>query len=200
MEVVCDMSPAFLSAIEDEFSQANVTVDWFHVVQLFTRAVDKVRKEERRHYDMPKGLRWAVLKKADGPMTAKQEAALVELDQYDFDTVRAWRVKEKLRWIREARSPQAARWRISNFIKFTLAEIGEINTLEPVRKALRTLEKHAERILQRWSSTYTNARMEGLNSLFQAARARARGYRNTGSFITMIYMIASPAAEILKSI
>ena len=200
LEVVCDMSPAFLSAVEDEFPQANVTVDWFHVVQLFTRAVDQVRKEERRHYDMPKGLRWAVLKKADGPMTAKQEAALVELDQYDFDTARAWRVKEKLRWIREAKSPNAARWRITNFIKFTLAEIGDIKALEPVRKALGTLEKHAERILQRWSSTYTNARMEGLNSLFQAARARARGYRNTGSFITMIYMIASPAAEILKSI
>ena len=47
---------------------------------------------------------------------------------------------------------------------------------------------------------YTNARMEGLNSLFQAARARARGYRNNRTFITMIYMIASPAGSILKSI
>ncbi|WP_145999753.1 transposase, partial [Endozoicomonas acroporae] len=55
-------------------------------------------------------------------------------------------------------------------------------------------------ILQRWYSTYTNARMEGLNSLFQAARARAKGYRNTGTFITMIYLIASPVADILKSI
>ena len=78
-------------------------------------------------------------------------------------------------------------------------EIGSSDALEPVRKALATLEKHSERILQRWTSTYTNARMEGLNSLFQAARSRARGYRNTATFITMIYMIASPAAEILKS-
>ncbi len=95
MEIVCDMSPAFFSSVENEFPQANVTVDWFHVVQLFTCAVDEVSKEERRHYDMPKGLRWAVLKKADGPMMAKQEAALVKLDQYDFNTARAWRVKMK---------------------------------------------------------------------------------------------------------
>jgi len=88
-KLVCDMSPAFLSAVESEFTEANVTVDWFHVVQLFTRAVDQVRKEERRHYEMPKALRWAVLKKADGPMAAKQEAVLIELDQYDFDTARA---------------------------------------------------------------------------------------------------------------
>ncbi|MBK42228.1 MAG: ISL3 family transposase, partial [Haliea sp.] len=33
----------------------------------------------------------------------------------------------------------------------------------------------------------------------QAARARARGYRNTETFMTMIYLIASPAASILKS-
>ncbi|MFC5081154.1 transposase [Vibrio thalassae] len=26
--------------MKDEFPKANVTVDWFHVVQLFTRAVD----------------------------------------------------------------------------------------------------------------------------------------------------------------
>jgi len=33
----------------------------------------------------------------------------------------------------------------------------------------------------------------------QAARARARGYRNDSTFITMIYLIANPAGSILKS-
>ena len=69
---MCDMSPSFLSGVKDEFPKANVTVDWFHVVQLFTRAVDEVRKEERKHSDMPKALRWAVLKNAESPMTDKQ--------------------------------------------------------------------------------------------------------------------------------
>ena len=54
--------------------------------------------------------------------------------------------------------------------------------------------------MQRWTSTYTNARLEGFNGLFQAARARARGYRNTETFMTMIYLIGSPAGSILKSI
>ncbi|OYX89747.1 MAG: ISL3 family transposase, partial [Novosphingobium sp. 35-62-5] len=39
-EVVCDMSPAFLAAVGETFPDAAVTVDWFHVVQLFTRALD----------------------------------------------------------------------------------------------------------------------------------------------------------------
>jgi transposase len=37
-EVVCDMSAAFLAAAAESFPQAAVTVDWFHVVQIFTTA------------------------------------------------------------------------------------------------------------------------------------------------------------------
>ncbi len=55
VEVVCDMSPAFLAAIGETFEQANVTVDWFH------------GKAEAKHNTMPKALRWAVLM---GPSTA----------------------------------------------------------------------------------------------------------------------------------
>ena len=64
-----------------------------------------------------------------------------------------------------------------------------------MRKALQTLGTHAERVVRRWTSTYTNARLEGLNGLFQAARA----YRNTNTYMTMIYMIGSPAGVVLKS-
>jgi len=194
------MSPAFLSATQEEFPAANVTVDWFHVVQLFTKAVDDVRKAERKLAHHPKSLRWAVLKKADGPLTEKQIEALVELEASDLKTGVAWKIKEKLRWVRKAETPRAARWRLTNFIKYAKEALGSCDILEPVRKALNTVENHADRILQRWTSTYTNARMEGLNSLFQAARSRARGYRNTGTFLMMIFMIASPVADILKSI
>ena len=39
-------------------------------------------------------------------------------------------------------------------------------------------------------SRKTNAVLEGINSLVQAAKARARGYRNIHHFITMIYLLA----------
>ena len=200
LEVVCDMSKAFLAGTHEELPNASVTVDWFHVVQLFTRAVDAVRKAERKLRTLPKSLRWAVLKKANGSLTEKQVEALAELEASDLKTGVAWRIKEKLRWIREAESLRAARWRITHFIRYALTELSDCSLLEPVRKALATLENHTDEILRRWTSTYTNARMEGLNSLFQAARSRARGYRNTDTFIMMIYMIASPVGKILESI
>jgi transposase len=200
VEMVCDMSPAFLAAIGDNFPKANVTVDWFHVVQLFTKAVDQVRKAEAKQHALPKATRWAVLKAADGGrLTKKQQKALAELETGGFATATAWRIKEMLRWVRKAETVRAAKWRITHFCRHALKCIAyDMQNLEPVLKALITLEEHAEMILQRWASTYSNARLEGLNGIFQAARARARGYRNQLTFITMIYFIAAPLGKLIE--
>lgn len=200
LEVVCDMSPAFLRGVEEELPNAEVTVDWFHIVQTFTRAVDEVRKHESRVKSLPKHLRWAVLKNGElENLTVHQLKAIAELIDQGLETATAWRIKQRLRWIRLAPTPRAARWRITRFCNYAAELIGDSPLLEPIRRALATLANHAKQVAQRWTSTFTNARLEGLNSIFQAARARARGYRNTDTFITMIYLIASPAASILKS-
>lgn len=200
LEVVCDMSGAFLSGVAKQLPNAQVTVDWFHIVQIFTRALDEVRKAENRVKPLPKHLRWAVLKRGDvDHLTTNQLMAIAELLDQGLDTATAWRVKERLRWVRQAKTPQAARWRITRFINYASELLGDGSLLEPVRKALQTLRTHAERVVRRWTSTYTNARLEGLNGLFQAARARARGYRNDETFITMIYMIGSPVGAVFKS-
>jgi transposase len=71
---------------------------------------------------------------------------------------------------------------------------------DPVRRAIATVETHSNRILQRWTSSHSNARLEGLNRLFQAARARARGYRNVDTFVAIIYLIAAPLGDLFQSI
>jgi transposase len=198
-EVVCDMSPAFLAAIKNTFPQAAVTVDWFHVVQLFTKAVDDVRKEEARLVKLPAAIRWAVLKAKERSLSVKQAAALAELEAGDYLTAVAWRLKEKLRWVRAAETPNAARWRLSHFLRHAREKIGCGPLVEHFKAALDTVEKHQERILERWASTYSNARLEALNGIFKTARARARGYRNVQTFITMIYLIAAPLGQLFKS-
>jgi transposase len=198
-EVVCDMSPAFLAALAQGFPNAAVTVDWFHVVQLFSTAVDQVRKAEARSRELPKAVRWAVLKAGDRHLTDEQRIALAELETGGFATAAAYRAKEMLRWIRQAHSPQAARWRITRFINHIGLGLDPGPLLDPLRRALRTFGSHLERILQRWTSSHSNARLEGLNGIFQAARARARGYRNTATYITIIYLLAAPLPDVLKS-
>jgi transposase len=112
LEVVCDMSGAFLSAVAKHLPNAQITVDWFHIVQTFTRALDDVRKAEARIKPLPKHLRWAVLKRGEvDRLTTNQLKAMAELLEQGLDTATAWRVKERLRWVRLAGSPQAARCR-----------------------------------------------------------------------------------------
>ena len=184
-----------MAAVAEHFPKADVTVDWFHVAQLFTTAVDEVRKAESRERSLPKGTRWGVLKGYETAKTQTQAEALKELENEAFATGVAYRIKEQLRWIRRAETSQAARWRSTNFLKYASELITDELLLAPVAKALRTFKKHLERILFRWRSWHTNARLEGLNGLFQAARARARGYRNVANFITMIYLIAAPIGD-----
>ncbi|RQW70848.1 ISL3 family transposase [Halomonas sp. YLB-10] len=198
VEVVCDMSQAFLSGVAEHLPKADITVDWFHIVQTFTKRLDEVRKKERRERGHPKSLRWALLKSLDNEnLTPKQLAALQELVADQSATADAWVIKEKLRWIQKAPTPRAARWRITNYLKVMKAAVTEKPLLKPMGKALATLERHADAVVRRWISGLTNARLEGMNGLFQAARSRARGYRNEANFITMIYLIGSPVGRLL---
>ena len=198
VEVVCDMSQAFLSGVAEHLPKAEVTVDWFHIVQTFTKALDEVRKKERREKGHPKALRWAVLKSLENEnLTPKQLAALQELVADQSATADAWVIKEKLHWIQKAPTPRAARWRITNYLTIMRTAVSETPLLKPMAKALATLERHAEAVVRRWISGLTNARLEGMNGLFQATRSRARGYRNEVNFIAMIYLIASPVGRLL---
>ncbi|CAO0822032.1 hypothetical protein DFAR_270002 [Desulfarculales bacterium] len=69
----------------------------------------------------------------------------------------------------------------------------------PVLKTLMTLEEHAHLFLSHWTSSHSNARLEGLNDIFLAARARARGYLNVFTFMAMIYCIAAPLGSLSNS-
>ena len=53
---------------------------------------------------MPKGARWAALKKPEA-LTEQQRLALDELETGGFATAEAYRAKEMLRWVRVAATP-----------------------------------------------------------------------------------------------
>ena len=61
--------------------------------------------------------------------------------------------------------------------------------LEPVIRIARTIKAHWEGVLSWHEHRITNALLEGTNSLIQAAKARARGYRTEDRLIAMVYLI-----------
>ena len=62
--------------------------------------------------------------------------------------------------------------------------------LEPIKEAAYTIRRHWDGILRWFTSRINNGILEGINSLIQAAKARARGYRTKRNLITMIYLLA----------
>ena len=59
-----------------------------------------------------------------------------------------------------------------------------------MKRLAKTIKAYSSRILNYFPDRLTNGLMEGINSLIQTAKAKARGYRNTSYFKTIIYLIA----------
>lgn len=61
--------------------------------------------------------------------------------------------------------------------------------LQPLKDLAKTIKKHWSGILRWFVSDITNGLLEGINSLIQAVKRKARGYRSSRNFITMIYLV-----------
>lgn len=194
------MAQAFQAGATETFPNASLTTDGFQVVQRVTGVMNDGRKAEAKALELPKGARWATLKAGERRRNAQQEQALAELEAMGAATAQAFAIKEKRRWVRQAQTPQAARWRLTRFLRLARERVAETPALKPMRKALVTVTQPFEAIIRRWRSTDSNARLEGLNNTFQMARVRARGYRNEQTFITMIYLLAAPIGKVENSI
>lgn len=57
-------------------------------------------------------------------------------------------------------------------------------------KIAQTLTDHAAGVLRWFTSQITNGLLEGINSIIQAAKAKARGYRTAKNLITIAHLLA----------
>ena len=57
--------------------------------------------------------------------------------------------------------------------------------------AARTVKRHWDGILRWFDSKIANGLIEGINSLVQAAKAKARGYRSTRNLKAIVYLLAA---------
>ena len=57
-------------------------------------------------------------------------------------------------------------------------------------KAAKTIKRHWAGVLRWFTSRISNGLLEAINSLIQAAKRKARGFRSTRYLITMVYLIA----------
>ncbi|MDQ2899762.1 MAG: transposase, partial [Acidobacteriota bacterium] len=62
--------------------------------------------------------------------------------------------------------------------------------IQSIIDVAKIIRRHQAGILRRFTSRINNGILEGINSLVQAAKAKAKGYRSTPNFASIIYLIA----------
>ena len=119
-------------------------------------------------------------------LTEKQEAKFDALSKMNLKTSRAYQIKLNFQEFyslpdRESGETYLKRW----YYWATHSR------LEPMIEAARTIKRHWDGVLSWFDNHLTNALLEGMNSLIQAAKSRARGYRSHRNFIAMAYLIGA---------
>lgn len=192
--VCIDMSASYLAGVNEHLPWASVTFDAYHIIALLNRAVDEVRREEVKLNPVLKRSRYVWLKDSD-KWTREQLFAFHDLSRRGLKTHRAFRLKETLRDVfATARDARQAEVLLEKWYSWARR-----CRLEPMKRVAATLKTHWQGILNAFDSRLTNGRVEAINSLIQAAKARARGYRTTRHLITMAYLIAGKLTHLPAS-
>jgi transposase len=108
-DVSIDMSPAFIKGVEENFENAEITFDKFHVMKIINKAVDEVRKIESKEQDILRGHKYLFLKNRD-KLTDKQSEALRAIEsqpRMNLKTVRALHIRENFQDIYKERDAEA---------------------------------------------------------------------------------------------
>ncbi len=183
-EVCIDMSPAFIKGTAESLPNAAVTFDKFHAVKIINEAVDQVRRAEQKAQSVLKGTRYIWLRNPAN-LSERQRATLDALPTRTLKTARAYQIRLAFQELYDQDGPEDAALHLKRWYFWATH-----SRLEPVIDAARTVKRHWDGILRWFDSKIANGLIEGINSLVQAAKAKARGYRSSRNLKAMVYLLA----------
>ena len=184
-EASIDMSPAFIKGVTGQLPNASITFDKFHVTKMVNEAVDEVRRLERKDHPELSGSRYIWLKNPDN-LTANQRTKLADLDlpNCHLKTARAYQIRLAFQDLYSQPPDQIEAFLDKWYFWATHSQ------MQPIVDAAKSIRLHQAGILRWFTSKINNGILEGINSLVQAAKAKARGYRSNRNFASIIYLIA----------
>jgi len=184
-QVSCDMSPAFIKGVEENLPNASVVFDRFHVSKVINEAVDKVRKAEVGNNPILKGSKYIFLKNREN-LTACQKQRLedIRLSQLNLKTMKALNIREAFQQIYQASTFEMFDKLLRKWYFWATH-----SRIEPIKEAAYTIQRHWDGIVNWFDYKISNGILEGFNSIFQAAKAKARGYHRYDTIKAIIYLL-----------
>jgi transposase len=183
-DISCDMSPAFIKGVTETLPKAKITFDKFHILKLINEAVDQVRRDESKDNPLLKGTRFIFLKNEKNltPSQRDKKESLV-LSELNLKSLEALNLRETFQQIYHAQSQEQFELLLNEWYEWAVR-----SQLSPMEKVAKTIMNHWDGIVQWKTSQINNGILEGLNSIVQAAKRKARGYK-AKHFKTIVYLI-----------
>ncbi len=184
-DVSCDMSPAFIKGVKEHLPQAEITFDKFHILKVINEAVDEVRRNESSETQILKGTKYLFLKN-EWNLTEKQKIKMKEItmSKLNLKTVKAYQMRLAFQEIYQADSNEQFITLLNKWYNSAIH-----CNLEPIKSAARTIRAHWDGIVRWKQSQINNGILEGLNSVIQAAKSKARGYKTFKCFKIIAYLL-----------
>ena len=153
-------------------------------LKIINEAVDKVRRAEAVGNPLLSGTRYIFLKNDDN-LTANQKRKKDELNmsKQNLKSLRALNIRETFQQIYNATNVELFTARLKDWYYWATH-----SRLEPIKQAAYTIKRHWDGVIRWKVSQINNGILEGLNSVLQAAKRKARGYK-LKHFKTIAYLI-----------
>ena len=180
-EVAIDLSPAYTSAALEYFERASIVYDRFHVEQLLSKALDTVRKIERKECSQLRNTKYMWLRNYRD--LKEEDQRIVEYLSNLYPTIgKAYQLKEQFKEVWEQSSAEKGIRVLRAWL-----HMAKQSKLQPIMAFVKTLESHWSGIITYFKSRLNNGYAERLNLVIQEIKRRGRGYRNMENFMRMIY-------------
>jgi len=184
-DVSCDMSPAFIKGVDKFLPDASITFDKFHIMKIINKAVDQVRREEVVTQPILTNTRYLFLKNEQN-LTENQRKTLEELHlpKLNLKSIRALHIRENFQEIYKASTEEDFEALLKKWYFWATH-----SRLEPIIKAAKSIKAHWDGVLEWKKSQINNGILEGLNSIVQAAKAKARGFKTFRNFKIVVFLL-----------
>ncbi len=189
--VAMDMSPAYISAVQENLSHVDIVFDHFHVVKLFNEKLTILRRDlyhELRgtmQKQVIKGVRWLLLKNPENLDEEKNEKErLEEALKLNQPLATAYYLKEDLRqiWM------QANKKTAAKLLKDWIAR-AQVSGVQMLKKFASTLAGFRTGILAYYDHWISSGPLEGTNNKIKTLNKQAYGFRDMEFFKLKIYAL-----------
>lgn len=179
--VAMDMWEPFINRVRHHCPDAEIVFDFFHVVQAFSRAIDKVRRDEylkasQQDRNILKGSRYLLLKNEEN-LSDNQKHRLEEVLELNSTLSILYVLKEQLKLIYYYSDPEKVKQTLDDWCR--MAEQVDHPAVRTFIKRLRFFEYG---IVAYADYPIGTSRLEGVNNKIKVIKRKAYGFHDSKYF------------------